>query len=106
VTRGEPVKPRVDLRHAFPGQAYKRNDVLPLEGDGCSLRIMLVVGVRLPGRLDELAELTFEPGQPFSGRCTLDGKPLPRALVRDLGHWTNVCGRRCSQSADSCAGGS
>jgi hypothetical protein len=88
---GQPDKPRVDLGQALAGQADKRRDVLPLEGDGCSLGVVLVIGVGLACRLDQIGELTFKHSQPLSGLSTLGGKPLPRPLSRDLRHGTNVC---------------
>ncbi len=74
------------------GRAARRSaDVLTLEGDRCSLGVVLVVDVGLPRRLDQLGELTFQPAQTLSCRGTLGGKPLSRTLRRDPRHGTNLC---------------
>src|SRR5258706_2297991 len=62
---GQPGKRRVDLAEAVSGLGDERRDVLTLEGDRCSLGVVLVVDVGLAGRLDQLGELTFQPLPPL-----------------------------------------
>src|SRR5258707_10780288 len=90
---GQPGKCRVDLGKTVSGLGDPRRDVLTLEGDRCSLGVVLVVDVGLPRRLDQLGELTFQPAQTLSCRGTLGGKPLSRTLRRDPRHGTNLWGR-------------
>jgi len=40
----------------------QRGQMLPLEGEGGTFRVMLVVGAGLIGRLDNAAVLTFKSG--------------------------------------------
>jgi hypothetical protein len=71
--------------------------VLPLEGDGGPLGVMLVVGVRLAARLNQLAELTFEPGQPPCGRGPIGSKSLARASSASSVIGLTYVAGRCSQ---------
>src|SRR5258708_22384731 len=50
--------------------------MLPLERQGGPLRVMLVVGVRQVGRLDNAAELAFQRGQPPHRGCPIGRKPV------------------------------
>ena len=79
----------------------ERRDLLPLEGDGRSLRVVLVVGVGVPGRSDDLVALPDEsrellcvlrercleaaPGVGGHGRqntASARGMPLPQGRAR------------------------
>ncbi len=67
----EPLDRRVDLGEVQPGLLDERADLRPLERDGGTLRVMLVVGVRVQRSLDDPGIVTGEAGKTHAGACPL-----------------------------------
>ena len=61
----EPGPGRVDLGELVPGVLHERADLRALEGDGRALRVVLVVGVGVPRRLDDPGVVAGEVRQPL-----------------------------------------
>lgn len=74
----EALQRRVQLAKLLAGLVEQGGQVLPLEGDSRSFRVMLVVGVRRAGCLDDAFEFPVKAGQPVNGGFSPCDKPRPR----------------------------